>query len=187
MAVGTASGLLFSRFSLRNLDQPLTSAKALILLTHLRHLLSGHAWLEARSPDPYSRWHSRRADPWHNSSLHISFPARSSQPRPSSSNSVFPECSRPCGSSRRSRIVPDPVDQNGAAFRIFSHHDILYIFLYAAGKVRKRQKPRDDFRHHRAYVRYLYFVFFGSDFVLKRCLKASILHMSCINISKMLK
>ena len=36
MAVGTASGLVFSRFSLRNLDQLLTSAKALILLTHLR-------------------------------------------------------------------------------------------------------------------------------------------------------
>ena len=70
---------------------------------------------------------------------------------------------------------------------LFSHHDILHRFWYAAGKVRKRQKPRDDFRHHRAYVRYLYFVFFGSDFVLKRCLKARILHMSCINISKILK
>lgn len=55
MAVGTASGLAFSRFSLRNLDQLLAFAKALILLTHLRHLLSGHAWLEAKPPDPYSR------------------------------------------------------------------------------------------------------------------------------------
>lgn len=55
MAVGTASGLAFSRFSLRNLDQLLAFAKALILLTHLRHLLSGHAWLAAKPPDPYSR------------------------------------------------------------------------------------------------------------------------------------
>ena len=55
MAVGTASGLVFSRCPLRNLDQLLASAKDLILLTHLRHILSGYAWLEARPPDPYSR------------------------------------------------------------------------------------------------------------------------------------
>ena len=149
MTVGTASGLVFSRSSLRNLDQPLTSAKALILLTHLRHLLSGHAWLEAGPPDLYSRWHSRRADPWHNSSLHISFPARSSQPRQvvavlfsqnAADLAVLPEEAR-AAALRLFRIVPDPVDQNGAVFRIFSHHDILHNFDTLPGKSGNDKSP----------------------------------------------
>ena len=135
MAVGTASGLVFSRSSLRNLDQLLASAKALILLTHLRHLLctlgsqpglqiliagGTHAGLTLGITAAFTflfllGHHSL------GQVVAILFSQNAAD------LAVLPEEAH-AAALRLFRIVPDPVDQNGAAFRIFSHHDILHKF-----------------------------------------------------------
>lgn len=83
-------------------------------------------------------------------------------------------------------IVSDSVDQNGVVSRFFLITISSKDFDTLPGKSGNDKSPVMRINHRRAYVRYLYFVFFGSDFVLKCCLKARILHASCINTSEIL-
>lgn len=83
-------------------------------------------------------------------------------------------------------IVSDSVDQNGLVSRFFLITISSKDFDTLPGKSGNDKSPVMRISHRRAYVRYLYSVFFGSDFVLKCCLKARILHASCINTSEIL-